>query len=232
MNTQYTLKVIGSALILSILIGVGFFAYLQWDLRRFKASLEEPLALAISLESVSPRDIASTERSGHVTPSITVQTERLEYQLPELNGADMEPKELWLDETDMWEFDWEIDEVLPSEVELPDLVSDEPVEGVAYTHLKRDISSFPDLLKAAYGDSEDVDVVAEVLTRSEAGTATRDDAISIAEALLRIIPENQYENRRSVMKFLEDEYELRRHEESTPTIVTKVEFKTTITSKE
>lgn len=232
MNTQYTLKVIGSALILSILIGVGFFAYLQWDLRRFKASLEEPLALAISLESVSPRDIASTERSGHVTPSITVQTERLEYQLSKLNGADMEPKELWLDETDMWEFDWEIDEVLPSEVELPDLVSDEPVEGVAYIHLKRDISSFPDLLKAAYGDSEDVDVVAEVLTRSEAGTATRDDAISIAEALLRIIPENQYDNRRSVMKFLEDEYELRRHEESTPTIVTKVEFKTTITSKE
>ncbi len=232
MNTQYTLKVIGSALILSILIGVGFFAYLQWDLRRFKASLEEPLALAISLESVSPRDIASTERSGHVTPSITVQTERLEYQLSELNGADMEPKELWLDETDMWECDWEIDEVLPSEVELPDLVSEEPVEGVAYIHLKRDISSFPDLLKAAYGDSEDVDVVAEVLTRSEAGTATRDDAISIAEALLRIIPENQYDNRRSVMKFLEDEYELRRHEESTPTIVTKVEFKTTITSKE
>ena len=232
MNTQYTLKVIGSALILSILIGVGFFGYLQWDLRRFKASLEEPLALAISLEPVSPRDIASTERSGHVTPSITVQTERLEYQMSELNDLDMEPEELWLDETDMWEFDWEIDELFPSEVELSDHVLDKPVEGVAYTYPEHDISSFSGLLKSAYGDSEDVDVVAEVLKRSEAGTATCDDAISIAEALLRIIPEDQYENRRSVMKFLEDEYELRRHEESTPTIVTKVEFKTTITSKE
>ena len=235
MNTQYTLKVIGSALILSILIGVGFFAYLQWDLRRFKASLEEPPALAISLEPVSPRDIASTERSGHVTPSITVQTERLEYQMSELNDLDMEPEELGLDETDTWEFDWfdwEIDELFPSEVELPDLVLDEPVEGVAYTYPEHDISSFSGLLKSAYGDSEDVDVVDEVLTRSEAGTATRHDAISIAEALLRIIPEDQYENRRSVMKFLEDEYELRRHEESTPTIVTKVEFKTAITSKE
>ena len=232
MNTQYTLKVIGSALILLILIGVGFFAYLQWDLRRFKASLEEPLALAISLEPVSPRDIASTERSGHVTPSITVQTERLEYQMSELNDLDMEPEELWLDETDMWEFDWEIDELFPSEVELSDHVLDKPVEGVAYTYPEHDISSFSGLLKSAYGDSEDVDVVTEVLKRSEAGTATRDDAISIAEALLRIIPKDQYENRRSVMKFLEDEYELRRHEESTPTIVTKVEFKTTITSKE
>jgi len=232
MNTQYTFKVIGGALILSILIGAGFFAYLQWDLRRFKASLEELPALATSPERVSPRDIATTERSSHVTPSMTVETERLEYQMSELNGLDMEPEELWLDETDMEDFDWEIDGLLLSEIELPDLVSDEPVEGVAYTHLKRDISSFPDLLKAAYGDSEDVDVVAEVLTRSEAGTATRDDAISIAEALLRIIPEDQYENRRSVMKFLEDEYELRRHEESTPTIVTKVEFKTAIVSKE
>jgi len=215
-----------------ILIGAGFFVYSEWDLRRFKASLEELPALAISPEPVSLRDIATAERSGHPTPSMTVETERLEYQMSELNGLDMEPEELWLDETDTWEFDWEIGEFLPSEVELPDLVSDEPVEGISYTHLKRDISSFPDLLKAAYGDSEDVDVVAEVLTRSEAGTATRDDAISIAEALLRIIPEDQYENRRSVMKFLEDEYELRRHEESTPTIVTKVEFKTAITSKE
>ena len=232
MNTQYTFKVIGAALILSILISAGFFAYFQWDLRRFKASLEELPALAISPEPVLPRGMALTERSGHVTPSMRVEAERLEYQMSELNGLDMEPEELWLDETDMWEFDWEIDELFPSEVELSDHVLDKPVEGVAYTHLKRDISSFPDLLKAAYGDSEDVDVVTEVLTRSEAGTATRDDAISIAEALLRIIPEDQYENRRSVMKFLEDEYELRRHEESTPTIVTKVEFKTTITSKE
>ena len=232
MDTQDTFKLIGSALILWILIGAGFFAYSEWDLRRFKASLEELPALAISPEPVSSRSIATTERSGHLTPSMTVETERLEYQISELNGLDMEPEELWLDEMDTWEFDWEIDEVLPSEVELPDLVSDEPVEGVAYTHLKRDISSFPDLLKEAYGDSEDVDVVAEVLTRSEAGTATRDDAISIAKALLRIIPEDQYENRRSVMKFLEDQYELKQHEESTPTIVTKVEFKTTITSRE
>lgn len=232
MNAQQTFKVIGGALILCLLIGAGFFAYLQWDLRRFKASLEELSELTIAPEPASPRDIATTERSGHVTPSMTVETERLEYQMSELNGLDMEPEELWLDETDMWEFDWEIDGLLLSEVELPDLVSDEPVEGVAYTHLKRDISSFPDLLKSAYGDSEDIDVVAEVLTRSEAGTATRDDAISIAEALLRIIPEDQYENRRSVMTFLENAYELRRHEESTPTIVTKVEFKTAVVSKE
>ena len=232
MNTQYTFKVIGGVLILSILIGAGFFAYLQWDLRRFKASLEELSALTASPERVSPRDIATTERSVHLTPSMTVETERLEYQMSELNGLDMEPEELWLDETDMWEFHWEIDGLLLSEVELPDLVSDEPVEGVAYTHLKRDISSFPDLLKSAYGDSEDVDVVAEVLARSEAGTATPDDAISIAEALLRIIPEDQYANRRSVMKFLEDQYALKRHKESAPTIVTKVEFKTDIVSKE
>ena len=232
MDTQDTFKLIGGALILWILIGAGFFAYSEWDLRRFKASLEELPAIAISPEPVSPRDIATTERSGHPTPSMTVETERLEYQISELNGLDMEPEELWLDETDTWEFDWEIDEFLSSEVELPGLVSDEPVEGVAYTHLKRDISSFPDLLKAAYGDSEDVDVVAEVLTRSEAGAATNDDVMSMAKALLRVIPEDQYENRQSVVNFLEDIYELRQHEESTPTIVTKIEFKTIIKEKE
>ena len=111
MNTQYTFKLIGGALILWLLISAGFFAYFQWDLRRFKASLEELPALAISPESVSPRDIASTERSGHVTPPMTVAAERLEYPMSEPNGADMEPEELWLDETDMWEFDWEIDEL-------------------------------------------------------------------------------------------------------------------------
>ena len=232
MNTQYTFKLIGGTFTLWILIGAGFFAYLQWDLKRFKASLEVPPELAISPEPVLPRDIATTEHSGRVTPPMTVEAERLEYQLSELKESDMEPEELWFNETDMWEFDWEIDGLLPSEIELPVLVSDEPVEGVAYTYSEHDISSFSGLLKSAYGDSEDVDVVAEVLTRSEAGTATPDDAISIAEALLRIIPEDQYENRRSVMKFLEDENELRRHAESTPTIVTKVEFKTTIVSKE
>ena len=227
MNTQYTFKVIGGALILWILIGAGFFAYLEWDLKRFKASLEELPGLAISPEPVSQREIATTERSSYITPSTIVEAERLEYQLSELKESDMEPEELY-----MWEFDWEIDELSPSEVELPDLVSDEPVEGVAYTYPERGISSFPDLLKSAYGDSEDADLVDEVLTRSEAGTATRDDAISMAEALLRIIPEDQYENRRSVMKFLEDIYELKRHEESTPTIVTKVEFSTTIAPEE
>lgn len=232
MNTQYTFKVIGGALILWILIGAGFFAYLEWDLKRFKASLEELPGLAISPEPVSQREIATTERSSYITPSTIVEAERLEYQLSELKESDMEPEELWLDEADMWEFDWEIDELSPSEVELPDLVSGEPVEGVAYTYPERGISSFPDLLKSAYGDSEDADLVDEVLTRLEAGTATRDDAISMAEALLRIIPEDQYENRQSVAKFLEDIYELKRHEESTPTIVTKVEFKTAIVSKE
>ena len=112
MNTQYTFKVIGGVLILLILIGAGFFAYLQWDLRRFKASLEELPALAPSPERVSPRDIATTERSGHVTAPMTVETERLEYQMSELNGLDREPEELWLDETDMGEFDWEIDRPL------------------------------------------------------------------------------------------------------------------------
>ena len=212
MNTRYNLTVLGGALFLSILISTGIFVYAQWDLNRFKASLRELPESGTFLETGSQRDIIITEHLGHIAPSGTVMPEPLENHLLDPEVPKAVPEEPLFTEADMLVLESGIDEPPFSELELPDLASEEPVEGIDYTYSDHDISSPTDFLKSAYGDSEDVNVIDEVLRRSETGTVTTNNMISMAEALLRIIPDDQPENRRSVMNMLEGLSELKRHE--------------------
>ena len=46
----------------------------------------------------------------------------------------------------------------------------------------------------------------------------------MANAWLRILPEDDYQSRRSLTKFLNDEYELRRHTETEFTEIVSVEY--------
>lgn len=221
MNTRYSFMVFGGALIVGALIYSAIIVYSQQDLKRFKASLEKSSRLAVSPENTLQRDTVITERSEYIAPPITAEPEHLENR--ESEAPEMEIEVPWTDNTDMPTLDSDWDESSLSEVISPDLI-EEPVEGIDYTYPEYSHSAFLDLLKPVFGDSEDVDIVAEGLNRWEAGNATRDDVINMAEAWLRILPKDQYENRQSVTKFLEDEYELKRHVESTYTEVIKVEF--------
>ena len=83
MDTQYNVKVLGSALILSILIFVGVFVYSQWDYQRFLSSLEAVPELDISTEIVSHRDVLSKELSEYVSPMVTMEPRHLEGQILE-----------------------------------------------------------------------------------------------------------------------------------------------------
>ena len=212
MNTRYNLMVLGGALFLSILISTGIFVYAQWDLNRFKTSLKELPELGIFLETGSQRDIIITEHLEQITSSGTVTPEPLENHLLAPEVPEAVPEEPLLTEADMLVLELGIAEPPLSELELPDLASEEPVEGIDYTYPDHDIASPTDFLKSAYGDSEDVNVIDEVLRRSETGTVTTNNMIDMAEALLRIIPDDQPENRRSVMNMLEGLSELKRHE--------------------
>ena len=212
MNTRYNLTVLGGALFLSILISTGVFVYVQWDLNRFKASLRELPESGTFLETGSQRDIIITEHLEHITPSGIGMPERLENHLLDPEIPEVVLEEPLFTEADIPALDSGIAEPPFSELELPDLASEEPVEGIDYTYSDHDISSPTDFLKSAYGDSEDVNVIDEVLRRSETGTVTTNNMIDMAEALLRIIPDDQPENRRSVMNMLEGLSELKRHE--------------------
>lgn len=229
MNTRRGLTVFCGALILSILIGTGIFFYAQWDWNHFQSSLRKLPELGTSGETSSPRGIITTAPSKPPTTAVIVAPERLENQISPPSMSEMAAEEPLLAEADVSTLDSELEESSLSEIELPDLVSEEPVEAVDYTLSEYDISSPTDLLRSEYGDSEDVDVIAEVLGRSETGTVTTNDVINMAEALLRIIPEDHSENRRSVMNLLASLSEIRKHEFETGVTTEEVSITYSVT---
>lgn len=223
--------------VVGVVIGAGVFVYCQWDLRRFKSSLEELPELTGSPESISQRNMIGTKHLGRVTRSVSLEPKRLENgtslkpKSPEIDFLEMDHRELEISIVDMAAIDSELDEPPLSEVELPDPVAEQPAEGVDYT--RDNFPTFHDLLKAVYDDSEDADIVSKGHDLVVAGTATKEDFMNMLEAWLRILPESEYASRQSIMEYFkhEREYhdELKRHVESTPTIVTGREVKIEVT---
>lgn len=238
MDKRYNFIVIGVACLSCILLSVIFLLYYRWEWRRFNSSFSELSDLTISTEDTFPRDIMITEPSRYPLPSVTAGGESLEGQMLTPEIPEMETEIPWIGDTDMTALDSDL-ESLFSDV-LPDKsFAEEPVEGIDYIYPEYTISGFVDVLKLAHGDSEDVDTVIEDIQSSEAGNVDvtryreyREANINAAKAWLRILPEDDYENRQSVMQYLEAQYELQRHAESTPTKIIRIEVITSVDTQE
>ena len=203
------LKRIAGISILVILVSAGIFIYVEWEIKRFDASLPEvpsgdtaPNASALS---------ESPQQEVPQPPAASVSESPLLKAAPEGTGTDSarsaetfsvveEPQseftgnalDLFLEETETVPVESE-EEFTPGQPEVPyDMAKVEAGFADYNAYLATNPAYAYQRLDAAwreqFGDFPDVDILVETVRRGNAGTATIDDAIANTEALLRLMP--------------------------------------------
>ena len=119
----------------------------------------------------------------------------------------------------MDELEFELEDLPLSVVELTEDVVAAPLKSVdwreaaldydylRYTDPEQAYLKLADSIRGRYGDSPEVGIMVEAIKRIDAGTATVRNLIGLTEAWLRIVPENEYENRQSLIDGLASMYE-------------------------
>ena len=220
MDRSYTLKVIGGALLLALLLCAGVHFYAKWEYHRFAAELGEAPTFKASPEPVSAREMLPKAMSEEPVPPASVAFEPLEVKELTSETSEPEPLELETEEPvfgleDFPPLDAEVAEPSLDEVEFPALPDEVPVEIVDAGQPARgnaDPSGLIDAFRTAYGDTGEVDIITEVLRRSGDGTATLDDIAYMTEALLRLTPADLPEVRQSLINTLSQLAEFKQHE--------------------
>lgn len=205
---QYNLKVISWTFVLTVLFCAGIFLYTRWDLQRFEASLGEIPTPRNSQEVISQREITTHEHADYTAPAGTVDLKHFEEKVLEVDVPEMEMPAALPVETDMSLMEYDLQELSLSEVELAEeVLAEVPLEGVDWTQAKmagRDYNDFietdpkyayarlADGFREMYGDHPEIDVIVETIKRANQQTMKVDDAIQMAEAFLRIMPEEAH----------------------------------------
>ncbi|MDE0556194.1 MAG: hypothetical protein OXI24_18430 [Candidatus Poribacteria bacterium] len=200
MKIQCNLKVMSWTFVLTVLFCAGIFLYTQWDLRQFETSLGEIPTPRNFQKVVSEREIITHEHDDYAAPAGTVDLKHFKEKVLEVDVPEMEMPAVLPVETDMSLMEYDLQELSLSEVELVDV----PVEGVGWTQSKmagRDYNDFIEIdpeyayarladgFREMYGDHPEIDVIVETIKRANQQTMRVDDAIQMAEAFLRIMPE-------------------------------------------
>lgn len=203
------LKRIAGISILVILVCAGIFIYVEWEIKRFDASLPEvpsvdtaPNAAALSesphqevpqppAASVSDSPLLTAAPEGRETDSArSAETFSVVEEPPsEFTGNALD---LFLEETETVPVEPE-EEFTQGQPEEPyDIAKVEAGFADYNAYLATNPAYAYQRLDAAWreqwGDSPDVDILVETVIRGNAGTATIDDAIASTEALLRLMP--------------------------------------------
>lgn len=197
-------KIIRGAFIMTVLSCVGFYLYTQWDLQRFEASLGELPTFESPQETDSQREIITNEHNDYAAPLATVEPVPFQDQVLDVDVPDMEVLDSPIEETDMSLTESDLEELSLFEVELPEMSTGVPVEGIDWTKTKEAGNDYNDFLETdpefayqrlddglreMYGDHPEVDIIVETIKRANQRTMTVDDAIRMSEALLKIMPE-------------------------------------------
>lgn len=220
--------VIGIATILILLGCLGFYLFTEWDLQRFNKTLGESPIFSVDPEPIAqrrnlPKD--ASEETEHLVPE---GPKRLENPIVETEAPTSENDAYSLSHLDLFlgEFDnTEDTDPTFADIETPTIEA-EPIE-VSVEDLKPsdpNLTDFLDLLEVTHDGTADTEIISEVLNRLNNGTATSQEVITMANAWLRILPEDDYQSRSSIEKFLNDEYELRKHSETEFTEIISVEY--------
>ena len=220
--------VIGVTTILTLLICLGIYLFSEWDIQHFNKTLREPPKFSLDLKTVAQRENLPKETSKeqkHVAPEVPKHLGNpvVEAEIP-TSGNDAYSSshlDIFFEEFDAMEdtnltfadIETPTIEAEPIEVSLEDLKPGDP-----------NLTDFLDLLDITHIESADTKVISEVLNRLNNGTATSQEVITMANAWLRILPEDDYQSRNSITKFLNDEYELRKHTETEFTEIIGVEY--------
>lgn len=192
-----------------ILVCAGFFIYVEWEIKRFDASL--PRVPTVDTAPNSAALPESTRQEVPQPPTASVSESPLLKAAPEVPGTDYEKSaepfsvaeesqpelaenalDLFLEETETVPVE-PAEEFAHGQPEVPyDMAKVEAgfadynaylATNPAYAYQRLD-----EAWREQLGDSPDVDILVETVRRGNEGTATIDDAIANAEALLRLMP--------------------------------------------
>lgn len=184
-----------------ILVCAGFFIYVEWEIKRFDASLPE-----VPTVDTAPNSAALPESPRQEVPqppTASVSESPLLKAAPEIPGTDYEKSAEPFSgaEEPQSEFTENAPNLFLEETEtVPVEPAEEPYDmakveagfddynaylatNPAYAYQRLD-----EAWREQWGDSPDVDILVETVRRGNEGTVTIDDAIANAEALLRLMP--------------------------------------------
>ncbi|MXV85097.1 hypothetical protein F4X88_10765 [Candidatus Poribacteria bacterium] len=212
------IKILGIAAILVIFFCVGIFFFTRWENQHFVGELPElPKVEDISVP-VKQRELKLKEDPTQM-PSVTiVEPEILENSSITPEIPDIETERQAFQETDTTEFDLALDPLSLSTVELPEALPESPVEGIDWVKIKAASQDYNDFLdtdpdyaydrltdrfKEMFGDRPEIETLVENIRRSNEGTLTVDDAITMTEASISLLPADETEAIRQLSENLE-----------------------------
>lgn len=173
MDKNYTIKVIGGAFCLLLVICGGFVLYEHWARQRFN-------------ESLPPAPQTVTMRNPDRQPPSSVTTAEPETQ----SGQEMSSPNLEAVEPNALETQTE--ESAAIDDALLDMFEEQALsalrESVDITDEELDNEELVAAIEEEYGHSPEVEVMSDVIERIQIGTATLDDLIEMIESSLAIAP--------------------------------------------
>ena len=193
MFKQLDLKIIGGIVFIAILLVAGTYIYSQWSYKRFASELDVSPQSSTSSESVK-----STEQSNS-TPSPESINDNLEVTSKPTGESEptnmIEDKEVSAEKTRESEFDpTNLFPVLGLPEEVTSLL-----DGEAEAE---DIEKAQKYLQEKYGQSPEVEAIMDRLKQMSGGLVGLEDITALFEDWLEVLPEDQQENRQSLMRAL------------------------------
>ena len=193
MFKQLDLKVIVGVAIIAIFLLASIYLYSQWSYKRFTLELGEPPQSTTASQSVSPSEQSNSTQSPEsvngnheVKPEPTVESEPIDIT---------EDKKVSAEITEESEFD---PTPLLSAFGLPEEVAS-LLDGETKAG---DLEQAQEYLQKNYGQSPEVEAIMDRLKQMSGGPVELEDITALFEAWIQVLPEEQQENRRQLMRVL------------------------------
>ncbi|MDE0325843.1 MAG: hypothetical protein OXN27_18150 [Candidatus Poribacteria bacterium] len=202
MLERFTMRMLGVAFVIVVLLCAGIYFYAEWSNKRFMSELgvppQPPVASELTVETeseeVSTTLVEPTKFVSEDPNQDAVVSEPESVDVPELMDEDVP-----VEATELSEPASEFDAMpllsafgLPEEVTtLFDEGADETDFEEAQTHLIEE-----------YGPSPEVEAIIDKLKQMSGGPVNLDDLTELFEAWIQVLPESDQENRRQLMNVL------------------------------
>ena len=202
MLERFSMRMLGVAFVVVVLLCAGIYFYAEWSNKRFMSELGVPpqptvaseLTVETETDQISTTLVEPTEFVSEDANKDVVESEPESVDVPELMD-----EEAPVEATEASEPASEFDATpllsafgLPEEVTtLFDEGADEADFEEAQTHLIEE-----------YGPSPEVEAIIDKLKQMSGGPVKLDDLTELFEAWIQVLPESDQENRRQLMDVL------------------------------
>ncbi|MDD9974305.1 MAG: hypothetical protein OYL97_24890 [Candidatus Poribacteria bacterium] len=202
MLERFTMRMLGVAFVIVVLLCAGIYFYAEWSNKRFMSELGAPpqppvaseLTVEIESEEVSTTLVEPTKFVSEDPNQDAVVSEPESVDVPELMDEDVP-----VEATELSEPASEFDAMpLLSAFGLPEEVTTLFDEGAD----EADFEEAEAYLVEEYGQSPEVEVIIDRLKQLSGGPVELDTLTGLFEAWIQVLPEEDRENRRQLMNVI------------------------------